>query len=133
MNVYIAASSPYKAFGLATILQKKVKGIRVVSTWHDLLKKEANPEVKLRLDEEKSDRADDNLADLQTANVLVLMDDYDSVPGGKHFELGYAFAKDTKTVVLGRREHLYTRHESVVNATTLQELIGILKQLKTDL
>lgn len=128
MKVYIAASNYYKALGFATLLKKKLRAkIEFVSTWHN---PEYNTSPELRLtDLEKVDRAETNLGDLRLADVLIMMDDYDNVPGGKHFELGYAFALDKRVIVLGRREHGYTRHSDVLNATTFEELVGILKGL----
>jgi nucleoside 2-deoxyribosyltransferase len=125
MNVYISASSLYKAHGLAEILKKKVRGVTIVSKWHDPTTNES-PESKLT-DEEYVDRVLRNIKQIDQAQVVVLMDDFDQVPGGKHFELGYAFGKRIKCVTLGRREHAYTRHPDISNTKNLQELIGTLK------
>lgn len=128
MKVYISASSFYKAHGLADILKKRFKSkITVVSSWH-CPDKDSNPEQRLTEDE-KPQRAVDNMADLEKAGILILMEDFDSVPGGKHFELGAAWAKGIRTITLGRREHGYTRLPDITNAANLQELIGILKNL----
>lgn len=126
MKVYISASNVYKAAGLATYLKRRFKNkITIVSNWHDL-KTASNPETRLS-DEEKVVRAETNLVDLAEADTLILMDDFDNVPGGKHFELGYAHAKDYRCIVLGRREHGYCRLPKIENATGLQDLVSILK------
>jgi nucleoside 2-deoxyribosyltransferase len=127
MKVYISSSNFYKAHGLEMILRKRIKGIQFTSAWH-IPKADSNPETRLK-EEQKPERAENNLADIEDCDVLVMMDDFDNVPGGKHFELGAAFILKKRCIVLGRREHGYTRHEDVTNATGLQELIGILRHL----
>lgn len=131
MNLYISASNYYKANGLVAMLAKHFKGKRkleIVSQWHQ----SAFPEGRL-LDTEKPIRAENNLADLALADVIIMMDDYENVPGGKHFELGAAFMLKKKCIVLGRREHLYTRHRLVTNAVNLEELVGSLKEIQKSL
>lgn len=125
MNVYIASSSMYKAHGLAEILRKKVRGLKIVSRWHEATD-ESIPE-KRATDEEYVDRVLRNTADIEGTDALIVMEDFDNVPGGKHFELGMAFGLKKKCITLGRREHSYTRHPDISNTKNLQELIGTLK------
>lgn len=130
MKVYISASNFYKAVGLATLLSRFLKGkkkLEFVSLWHDTAYN-SFPEKRLT-DLEKEERAESNLIHLESADVVIMMDDYENVPGGKHFELGCALTLKKKCIVLGRREHLYTRHRLVTNATSLEELVGALNAM----
>lgn len=98
MRIYIAA--PYELRNQAIDVMKRLeaKGHVVTSEW---LKD---------VDEEGNETAVMDLINIIEADVFLLINPAEferSGTGGRHFETGYAYAKDKRVVILGVRSNIF--------------------------
>jgi nucleoside 2-deoxyribosyltransferase len=112
MNVYIAADFA-RAGDVEAIAQliEELDFVRVVSRWH---RRPSAAEIAA------ADRiggpsdvgiactaARRNLADIDTCDVFVVLTTGTTARGGRHFETGYALARDKAIIVVGPVEHAF--------------------------
>lgn len=123
MKIYIACSDFLKAFGLAQVIESRTTH-KVVSRW---IQGAMHQPTRRYSDSEKSTRVDVNMADIDSADMVILITDYDPVPGGKWIDFGYAMKAGKKLVILGgRHENSYTYHTSIIHAESVEALIAVL-------
>lgn len=92
MKLYIASRFKNKGF-IRLWLKALPERYEVVSTWHNL---------EDSADGSRTEAARRDLRELDECDaVVVITQDCELVPGGMHFEAGYAYAKGKKIYLLG--------------------------------
>lgn len=85
-----------------------------IQTWHN--------------ESELSDPSENAMRDLREIDsadiVLVLTMNCENVPGGMHFEAGYACAKEKCIIVVGPKVNIFYHLPSIVYVETLQEFLS---------
>ena len=100
MKIYIASRFKNKPIIPAVVERLKEWGHDVVSRWHTVEDEPWTVEEAVFFD----------LEDLNNADALLLYtEDCQAVPGGMHFELGYAYAKGKPCYLLGPSVHIFCR------------------------
>ena len=100
MKFYIASRFTNKPLILGVVQQLERLGHTVISRWHTVADEPWTQDDAVAYD----------LEDLDKADALVLYtEDCERVPGGMHFELGYAYAKDKPCYLLGPPVHIFCR------------------------
>lgn len=123
MKIYVASKRQEVGREAANAL--RTMGHEIVSTWHD----EANYGGSIPKDvDSRAPIAQRCIDEMDLADALVLMTEPDRalVPGGKHFETGYAFAKGKRVYVVGEPENIFHFHRDVVRVATSKDLITAL-------
>lgn len=125
MKIYVSGSKIEFAKQIANLLFRE--GFDIVSNWHNSKSFKRSSEMNL---DEKKNVSKTNLPLIDSCDVLVLIDDYEKVPGGKFFEAGYAFAKGKKVIIHGNPENMMMYNEDILQAIDWIELKPILKEMK---
>lgn len=98
MKLYIASRFSNKE-AIQSIVRALPDEIEVVSTWHNLKDEdEGTREGAIKRDLSELDAAD---------SILLYTDNCERVPGGMHFEAGYAYAKGKRFLLLGPPVHIF--------------------------
>jgi nucleoside 2-deoxyribosyltransferase len=63
-----------------------------------------------------------DLADIEAADALVLVNEPGSERGGRHFETGYAFALGKRIYVIGQRTNVFHHLGDVLRVRSVEEL-----------
>lgn len=104
MKLYIASRFRNKAL-IASWLGTLPSRYEVVSTWHNLSDDADGPPIEAaKRDLREIDQCD---------AVVVITQDCENVPGGMHFEAGYAFAKGKQLFLLGNPVNIFYLHAAV--------------------
>lgn len=97
MKVYIASRFRNKEY-IRDLVKTLPEEVEVVSTWH-----EPDCVEKSRIWAAKKD-----LSEIDKATALLLVThDCEAVPGGMHFEAGYALGKGLPVFLLGLPVHIF--------------------------
>lgn len=122
MRVYLAArySRKDELLGYATELAEL--GIEVTSRWIQGLHEIPPEGIEVDSHEHYQWCAEDDLADLDAADVLVAFTEPEGLiagrgRGGRHVELGYAIAKGKPVLICGHRENVFC-HLSEIEFTS---------------
>jgi len=78
------------------------------------------------LGEDQSEAAEADLSDIDQANVVICFTESPEVgytTGGRHYEMGYAGAIGTRTIVVGPREHVFCHLRNIEVVETLEAAI----------
>lgn len=121
MKVFITASSKWTGLFWKEYLERH--GHMIVSTWHD------RPFFKLSIDDDKTKIADFSFEQIKDSDIVLLIDDPDTVPGGKFVDAGFALGLGKKVVLVGRRENLKMHSSSVLSADTPTDVTKLLTEL----
>lgn len=69
--------------------------------------------------------AERDLQEIDSADiVLVMTENCEQVPGGMHWESGYAYAKGKAVIVVGPKVNIFYHLPSIVHVETLQEFLS---------
>lgn len=130
LHIYVAAQYSRKKEVVSMMeMLNKHPGLTCVSTWATRPQR-----TGLSMDVAMGYEAADDLDDLDTADVLIILsdvcEDY-ALPepgygGGKHVELGYALAEELDIIVIGRKENIFHELALVTVVDSLMEAIGVL-------
>ena len=106
MKIYVA--SRFKNAGLvkafSTKLMTLVPKYECIQTWTDEADKIAAGELGCPAWQ----AAEQDLKELDEADaIIVLTENCEQVPGGMHFETGYAYAKGKRVIVIGPETHVF--------------------------
>lgn len=117
-TIYVAASflNQQHARQFAELLG--ANGAVVCARW--LFEREDHPELaSLGQEDRKRLAAERCLADLEQADAIVLVNPPKDVgtyaTGGRHFELGYAWARGKVCAIYGTREHVFHWNERLIH------------------
>lgn len=105
MKLYIASRFRNKDF-IRNTIRVLPSRYEVVSTWHDLADSADGTRIEAAIrDLRELDQCD---------AVLVITHDCEAVPGGMHFEAGYAYAKGKQIYLLGPSVNIFYDHVAKV-------------------
>ena len=102
-------------------------GHRIVSSWVDG-HHESRPNVDATAtDEERGMWADEDLTDIEIADLLILFTEKESIGysrGGRFGEMGYALGRRKDVIVVGPRENVFCCLWEVTQFTTFAECLA---------
>lgn len=98
MKIYIASRFTNKKW-IRSWITSLPKRYKVVSTWHNL----EDSQDGTRIEAAKRDIRELDLSDA----IVVITHKCEAVPGGMHFEAGYAYAKGKKVYLLGPKVNIF--------------------------
>lgn len=136
-NLYLAASWSRKneIADLADNIQRTYPGIfHIVSTWVDEEHEHHSSQYPYAADYLQS-IAIQNAAELDAADVLILFADDPTVPkigGGKHWEFGYAYARQKTCIIVGLQEHVFYHMPGVFHADCLDHALALILAARND-
>lgn len=119
-KVFITASNRWSALYFAQLLNAHKH--EITSDWHN------QPMTRTRdlPSETKTLIADDSAAQIQASDALLIISDFDNVPGGKHVDTGIAIGNGIKVILVGQYENLKQWNSRVIR---VDDQKGVLKEL----
>lgn len=113
MKIYIAAPYPLRDDAIALMHTLEHRGHEVTSRW---LK---------QLDENNDETARADLEDVRWADTLIFLHPeawHDRGTGGRHFEMGYAYALAKRIILIGQRTSIFHHLSDVEVIDSIAEL-----------
>lgn len=115
IKLYIASRFSNKK-AIQTITNALPEEIQVVSTWHNLEDSE---------DGTREEAIKRDLSELDSATAILLYtDNCEKVPGGMHFEAGYAYALGKRFLLLGPPVNIFCDLAEDVRKIGWKKIIG---------
>jgi len=121
LKVYVAAAYPMRttAVWIASYLKEK-GGCEITSCWLAIQ------------DDWTTETARRDLFDIDRADVVVLYNpvEYANMgTGGRHFEIGYGFARGKRIFILGEKSNVF--HELFTTTAKIETLVEMLMSIAT--
>jgi nucleoside 2-deoxyribosyltransferase len=128
VTIYVSASSREKALGVMAFLKNQPKLKRKIEFNTPWVNEPNLPQGEAAI----KARVQANLAAIRASDLVIVVSDYDKVPGGKFVEVGFAAALGRPVLVLGRMENMYVAALAHSASYNLEVLAGQLKELIAD-
>jgi len=124
-TIYLAASfnQQERMRAFRDVLQS-FNGIALTSRWIDVHGETSMQDREIRAEPDKAEYyGQEDLDDIDRADIFIMFSDTSSTSGGRHTELGYALAREKVIFIAGPRENVFQALSQVMHFDTQEEIV----------